>query len=38
MQVPVDGVMIRAMGVLTNESAMTGEPDEMKKEPLDICK
>ena len=35
MQVPVDGIVIKAMGVLTNESAMTGEPDEMKKEALD---
>jgi P-type E1-E2 ATPase len=38
MQVPVDGIVIKAMGVLTNESAMTGEPDEMKKEALDQCK
>jgi Cu+-exporting ATPase len=38
MQVPVDGIVIKGMGVLTNESAMTGEPDEMKKESLDLCK
>ena len=32
MDVPVDGVVIQASGVLANESAMTGESDELKKE------
>lgn len=36
--IPVDGVVVKAVGINTNESAMTGEPDEMKKEPLEICK
>jgi P-type E1-E2 ATPase len=38
MQIPVDGVIVKAYGVLMNESAMTGEPDEMRKEDLHICK
>ena len=37
MDVPVDGLVIRASGVLANESAMTGESDELKKEPLEMC-
>ncbi len=35
MNVPVDGVIIRGSGVQANESAMTGEPDELKKESVD---
>jgi Ca2+ transporting ATPase len=38
MNIPVDGVVVKAFGCLMNESAMTGEPDEMKKEDLNICK
>ena len=38
MDVPVDGVAILASGVLANESAMTGESDEMKKEIQYFCK
>lgn len=38
MNIPVDGVIIKGIGVLMNESAMTGEPDEMKKEDLNVCK
>jgi P-type E1-E2 ATPase len=34
MDVPVDGIAIMASGVLANESAMTGESDELKKETL----
>jgi magnesium-transporting ATPase (P-type) len=37
MDVPVDGVAIMASGVLANESAMTGESDELKKEALKFC-
>ena len=37
MDVPVDGLIIRCSGVLANEAAMTGESDEMKKEPFDFC-
>lgn len=38
MNVPVDGIVIRASGITANESAMTGEPDELKKDTLDGCK
>jgi magnesium-transporting ATPase (P-type) len=37
MNIPVDGVLVKASGVQCNESAMTGEPDELKKELLDQC-
>ena len=37
MIVPVDGVVVQASGVLANESAMTGESDELKKEALSFC-
>jgi magnesium-transporting ATPase (P-type) len=37
-KVPVDGVILEGYGVLTDESAMTGESDQMKKESLEICK
>lgn len=38
MNVPVDGVIIRGSGVSVNESAMTGESDELKKDSLENCK
>jgi Ca2+-transporting ATPase/Ca2+ transporting ATPase len=38
MNIPVDGVVLRASGVLTDESAMTGESDEIKKDSLEMCK
>lgn len=37
MDVPVDGIILRSSGVLSNESAMTGESDELKKESYDLC-
>lgn len=37
MDVPVDGVIVKASGVLSNESAMTGESDELKKEAIASC-
>ena len=37
MNIPVDGIIIKSSGVCTNESAMTGEIEEMKKESLSIC-
>lgn len=37
MDIPVDGIIIKSSGVLANESAMTGEPDELKKEALNFC-
>jgi P-type E1-E2 ATPase len=38
MEVPVDGIIITSSGVLSNESAMTGESDELRKESLEVCK
>jgi magnesium-transporting ATPase (P-type) len=39
MNVPVDGIVLKgSSGVSCNESAMTGEPDELKKEALEVCK
>ena len=37
MDVPVDGLIVKASGIMSNESAMTGESDELKKEALDAC-
>jgi magnesium-transporting ATPase (P-type) len=37
MNIPVDGVVVRSSGVQSNESAMTGEPDELKKENMAVC-
>jgi len=36
--IPVDGLLLRGSGVTANESAMTGEPDELKKENPEVCK
>jgi len=36
--VPVDGICVKSNQLLTNEAAMTGESDERRKEPLEICK
>jgi magnesium-transporting ATPase (P-type) len=36
--VPVDGIIIEGHGVLCDESAMTGESEQMKKESLEVCK
>jgi magnesium-transporting ATPase (P-type) len=37
MNIPVDGVILKASGVQCNESAMTGESDELKKDTLENC-
>lgn len=37
MNVPVDGVIVKASGVQANESAMTGESDELKKDTIENC-
>ena len=37
MDIPVDAILIRGSGVTTDESAMTGEQDEMKKETVALC-
>jgi magnesium-transporting ATPase (P-type) len=36
--VPVDGLCVKSNQINTNEAAMTGESDERRKEPLEICK
>ena len=38
MNLPVDGIIIESSGVQCNESALTGEPDELKKESMESCK
>ena len=37
MNIPCDGVVISGTGITTNESAMTGESVELKKDPLHMC-
>ena len=37
MNIPVDGVVVSVVGVLADESAMTGESDHLPKEPMDKC-
>ena len=37
MNIAVDGIVLKGSGILTNESAMTGETKEMKKEAIEIC-
>ena len=37
MNIPVDGVLIKGSGVQCDESAITGESIEIKKEVLEIC-
>ena len=37
MNVPVDGLIVKSSGILSNESAMTGESDELRKETIDLC-
>ena len=37
MDIPVDGLILRSSGVLVNESAMTGESDELKKDSFEAC-
>lgn len=38
MEIPVDGLVIKASGVFANESSMTGESKEVKKDTYDSCK
>lgn len=37
MVIPVDGIVIKANQLTTDEAAMTGESDERRKEPLQVC-
>lgn len=38
MNIPVDGVVVKAVGVLSDESAMTGESDHLQKECIPKCR
>jgi magnesium-transporting ATPase (P-type) len=38
MNIPVDGICIVGIGIMSDESAMTGESDHCSKESVDICK
>ena len=35
--IPVDGIVLSCNQLTTNEAAMTGESDERRKEPMEIC-
>lgn len=37
MDIPVDGVILEASGVLSDESALTGESDHLIKETIEKC-
>lgn len=38
MDVPVDGIVLKgSSGIEANESAMTGESDDLKKEDYETC-
>lgn len=38
MDIPVDGICVEASGVLSDESALTGESDHLVKEAPEKCK
>ena len=38
MNIPVDGLVIKGSGIVADESAMTGEPEEMQKDSFENCK
>lgn len=37
MNIPVDGIIISGVGIMSDESAMTGESDHLPKESFDKC-
>ncbi len=37
MFVPADGIVLSSLDLYANESAVTGESDELKKEALEYC-
>lgn len=37
MNIPVDGIVIESTGVMSDESAMTGESDHLPKETVAKC-
>ena len=37
MNIPVDGVVISGIGIMADESAMTGDSDHLPKETVEKC-
>ena len=37
MNIPVDGIIISGVGIMSDESAMTGESDHLQKEAIAKC-
>lgn len=37
MDIPVDGIVLEASGVLSDESSLTGESDHLPKENVEKC-
>jgi P-type E1-E2 ATPase len=37
MNIPVDGIIISGVGIMSDESAMTGESDHLPKESMEKC-
>ena len=37
MNIPVDGVVVSGVGIMSDESAMTGESDHLPKESYEKC-
>jgi magnesium-transporting ATPase (P-type) len=37
MNIPVDGVVVNGVGIMSDESAMTGESDHLPKEGVEKC-
>ena len=37
MNLPADGIVLESKGVTTDEAAMTGESDQLKKESISVC-
>jgi len=37
MNIPIDGIILSSSGVMSDESAMTGESDHLSKETLEKC-
>lgn len=37
MNIPVDGIVVSGVGIMSDESAMTGESDHLAKQPVEKC-
>lgn len=38
MNIPVDGLIVRCSGIISNESSITGESEDIIKDTYDNCK